>query len=184
MKSFLFFWVAMLSITTTVTAATKKVGYFDEVEALGSVAGQGLACQAKKYHQIELLARAIMIGKAKDGKQQHEAMQRYNDAKANAYMILKRENLSECDVILTDFDQQKIFKSVLYSDGKIKLYDGTLITPRKAYNAAALYKKDPDVFVKADAAYKKYVAQAQKNSKNAKKIPLTDSNYSKYANQF
>lgn len=183
MKKFLLTLMFMLPMYS-VSAAPNKPTYLEEMDALGSIAGQGLACRAKKYHQYEMLARAIMVGKAPSDKLQQEGVMRYNEAKVNAFMIIKRENLSECDVILSDFDQQKIFKSVLYADGRVKLYDGTLIQPRRTYDASKLYEKDPEVFEKADMAYKKVVAEAKKNSKNAKKLEFRDANYDRYANQF
>lgn len=183
MKSFLGGVLLSLVIMTTAQAAP-TISYFDEVYGLGTVAGQGLACRVQKYDDFEMLARAILIGKAKDANMQNEGLQAYNRGKVDAFMALEDEKFASCAEIIQNFGNQKIFNSVLYSDGRMKLYDGTVITPRKAYNVNKLYQKDPHAFAKADAAYKKYLAEAEKNSKNAKKIPLRDSNYSKYANQF
>ena len=181
------FWSIILMLNVffvAAQAANRSVSYSEVVYGLGSVAGQGLACQATKYDEYELLARAIMIGKAKDAQQQKEGIEQYNTGKVEAFMAIEDENFASCDEINTEFNSQKIFKSTLYSDGRIKLYDGTMITPRKTYNAARLYEKDPEAFAKADAAYKKSVALAEKNGKNAQKIPLHDANYDKYSNQF
>jgi len=174
----------ILLASTNVFAAGRPVSYLEEVYGLGSVAGQGLACQVKRYDEYELLARAIMIGKAPDAIQQKEAIQQYNVGKAEAFMAMEDENFASCPEVAEEFARQKIFKSTLYSDGRIKLYDGTMITPRKSYNANRLYEKDPNAFAKADAAYKKYVAQAEKDGKNAEKIQLHDANYDKYSGQF
>lgn len=165
-------------------AAAPKPTYLEEIKSLGAVAGEGLACRAKKYHQFELLARAILVGKAPNSKLQQEAMRTYNNAKVGTYTMIYDNGFENCDDIVYNFNRQKIFSSVLYSDGRVKLYDGTMITPRKPYDASKLYKKDPNVYAKAEEAYKKAVAQAQKNSKNAKKVPFRDANYSRYANQF
>jgi hypothetical protein len=182
------FWGILLSFCSlpliSVQAADRTVSYLDEVYSLGSVAGQGLACQARKYDEYELLARAIMIGKAQNAEQQKEGIQQYNTGKAEAFMAMEDENFAACDEVNAEFDNQKIFKSTLYSDGRIKLYDGTMITPRKSYNAARLYEKDPDAFAKADAAYKEFIAAAENNGKNAQKIKLRDANYDKYSDQF
>lgn len=183
MNKFLFYLIVSL-LTSTATFAKQKVSYLEEVYSLGSIAGQGLACQADKYHQFELLARAILMSKATDSKMQKEGMEKYNIGKVEAFMTIEDENFANCNEITNNFNKQKIFKSILYSDGKIKLYNGTIITPHKPYDASKLYKEDPYAFEKADKAYKKSLALAQKNSKNAKKIPLKDSNYNKYANQF
>lgn len=174
----------VLGCALPASAAERSVSYLEEVYSLGSVAGQGLACQSNKYDEYELLARAIMIGKAQNAAQQKEGIEQYNTGKVEAFMAMEDENFAACDEVNAEFDSQKIFKSTLYSDGRIKLYDGTMITPRKTYNAARLYQKDPDAFAKADAAYKKYVAQAEKNGKNAQKIKLHDANYDRYSDQF
>ena len=176
-------WVllSVLMLLGNTAAAAPKLTYLEEIFALGSVAGQGLACRSPKYDQFELLARAIMIGKAANGEMQKQGIEEYNAGKVEAFMNIEAENFASCGTILKEFERQKIFSSVLYSDGRIKLYDGTMITPRNPYDASKLYQKDPQAFEKAHAAYKKSVAKAKENAKNAKKIPLMDPNYSKYA---
>lgn len=164
--------------------AADKPSYLSEMYSLGSVCGQGLACKSQKYHQFELLARALVVSKAPNDKMQKEGMERYNTGKVEAFMAMEETNFADCDIILEEFDNQKIFQSTLYSDGRIQMYDGTMITPRKPYEADKLYVKDREAFLKADAAYKKSVAQAQKNGQNAKKIPLRDSRYEHFTDQF
>ena len=183
MKCFL--WaIAVWGMLFADVYAKPKVTYLEEVEQLGLMSGQGLACRAKKYHQFELLARAILVSKAPSATLQKKAMRVYNNAKGNTYMDIYDNSFAGCDEIVYAFNRQKIFKSVLYSDGRIKLYDGTLITPRKPYKASSLYKKDPNVFDEATNIYKKSIEKAKKNSKNAKKVPMYDANYKNYANQF
>lgn len=164
--------------------AAEEITYEQEMYALGAVSGQGLACKSQKYHQFELLARALIVSKAANDEMQKEGMRRYSAGKVNAFIAVEESHFADCDVIRAGFDGQKIFKSVLYSDGRIKLYDGTLITPRKPYKASALYEKDREAFIKADAAYKKSVALAKKNAQNAQRIQLKDFNYEKMAGQF
>jgi len=180
----IFLTFALLVFSGQNLLAAPKITYLEEMTDLGYISGQGLACRAKKYHQFELLARAILVGKAPNRKLQQKAMQTYNTAKVNTYMLIYDSGFENCDDIVYNFNRQKIFDSVLYSDGRIKLYDGTLITPRKPYDASRLYKKDPEVYAKAEETYKKALAQAQKNSKNAKRVEFRDANYSRYANQF
>lgn len=179
------FALILLIVCGLVTEAfAKQLTYSDEMYAMGTVSGQGLACKSSKYHQFELLARAIMVGKAKDAQMQREGMERYSSGKVDAFMAMEDSNFADCAEVLENFEKQKIFDCVLYSDGRIKMYDGTLITPRKPYKASSLYQKDREAFIKADALYKKYLAEAEKNGQNAKKIPLRDSNYERYAKEF
>ena len=185
MKKCLLFLIAIMCLGTgAVSAANKQPTYLDEATALGSVAGQGLACHAKKYHKFELLARAIIVSKAQSDKMQKDGLRAFNEAKADAFMTIESENFSDCDEIVYAFNRQKIFDATLYTNGKIKMPDGSLIIPRKAYNVAKLYKKDPQAFNKAEASYNKAVESALKNSEKQEKIELRDANYANFANQF
>ncbi len=126
----------------SIKANAAEQTYIEEVRSLGFVSGQGLACQASKYHTFELLARAILITKAPNDSMQAEGMQAYNEAKADAFISKIKDNLYNCSSINASFDNQKIFKAVLYGDGTIKMPDGKIITPRKAYDATLVYQKD------------------------------------------
>lgn len=168
----------------SVQASYNEPTYEEEMYLLGRVAGQGLACKSQKYHQFELLARALIVSKAANNELQNKGMIEFNTGKANAFIEIEDSNFADCSDILPSFENQPIFKSVLYSDGRLKMYDGTIITPRKPYDASKLYVKDREAFIKADAAYKKYLAQAQKNAQNAEKVPLVDSRYETYAKEF
>ncbi|MBR1903794.1 MAG: hypothetical protein IJ824_01280 [Alphaproteobacteria bacterium] len=183
MKKFIIGLLCFAFLCESVQAERKNLSYEEEMYVLGTVCGQGLACKSKKYHQFELLARAVVVGKATGDEQQKEGLQRYNAGKVDAFANMEAHNFSDCDVILSSFENQSIFKSVLYSDGRLKFPDGTLITPRRPYDASKLYVKDREAFIKADAMYKKYLAEAKKNMQNAPKIKLHDPNYARYSNE-
>ncbi|MBR1601561.1 MAG: hypothetical protein IJ677_08300 [Alphaproteobacteria bacterium] len=181
---FLTITVSFLVLVSSLANAAERISYTEEMYALGTVCGQGLACKSPKYHQFELLARALVVSKAANDQMQQEGMQSYNAGKVDAFMGMEASNFADCDMVREEFDKQKIFQSVLYSDGRIKLYDGTMITPRRPYEASKLYTKDREAFIKADAAYKKSVALAKKNAQNAKQVPLYDARYESIAKQF
>ena len=164
--------------------AAKQPTYLEEANALGSIAGQGLACRAKKYHKFELIARAIVVSRAKSDKMQQDGLRAFTEGKVNAFMDIEREKFSNCDEVVYAFNRQKIFETTLYRNGKVKLPDGTMIIPRKAYDVSKLYQRDPQAFNKADETYKNAVADAIENSKNQKMIKLEDANYADFANQF
>lgn len=125
--------------------AAPQPTYIEEVQALGYVAGEGLACDASKYHTYEMIARAFLISKAKSDSEQANGMEAYNEAKANAFILKIKDGLSDCDYIAESFDRQKIFKTVIYGDGTLKMPDGKIIKPRHAYDVTLVYTKDPDV---------------------------------------
>lgn len=133
----------------------QAVSYMEEVKALGSVAGQGLACNAKKYDTYEMLARAILITKAVNDQNQADGMYTYNESKANAYFSKQMDGFYLCNEVAHRFDNQDIFKSVLYADGSIKLPDGRIFNPRQAYDATILYDKNAKEREKAQAIYDK-----------------------------
>ncbi len=127
--------------------------YIEEVRALGAVAGQGMACGAEKYDTFELLARAILISKASSDSEQAGGMKAYNDAKANAYVSKQMDGFYECPGINKRFNSQDIFKATLYGDGTLKMPDGKIITPRRAYDATLIYDKG---FKEKESAQKIY----------------------------
>ena len=184
MKKIFFGAVFMLFISGTFNADAAPITYEEEMYALGAVSGQGLACKSKKYHQFELLARAIVVGKAPNAAVQSAGLRQYAEGKATTFMRVEDSNFADCATIIEEFENQPIFKSVLYSDGRIKMPDDTMIIPRKLYDASKLYQKDPEAFIKMDAMYKKTLADVQENMQNAPKVPFKDARYESYADQF
>lgn len=150
MKKSLGIWFALTVWAFPVQA---QMPYLEEVKALGVISGQGLACGASKYDTFELLARAILLTKSPSDKIQNDAVYAYSEAKANAYMSKEIDGYFECAEINRRFDAQEIFKAVLYADGAIKMPDGTLLTPRKAYDATMIYKKLDNERQRAKAIY-------------------------------
>lgn len=135
------------------TIAGAQMPYMEEVKALGAVSGQGLACGASKFDTFEMLARAILLTKSPSERLQNEAIYAYSEAKANAYMSKEMDGFYECGAINRRFDEQEIFKAVLYGDGTIKMPDGKILTPRKPYDARMIYKKNNKVRENAQAIY-------------------------------
>lgn len=135
---------ALSLVLFSFAASAQEATYLEEVQSLGAVAGQGLACNASKYDNFELLARAIMVSKAPSDAVQAEGMKAYNEYKATAFISKMRDGLSSCAEINNAFNQQSIFKATLYGDGTLKMPDGKIITPRKPYDATLIYQKDPE----------------------------------------
>ena len=136
-----------------ITSARAQMPYIEEVRALGAISGQGLACGASKYDTFELLARAILLTKSPSDKLQRDAIYAYSEEKANAYMSKEMDGYFECQQINKRFDNQEIFKAVLYADGTIKMPDGQILTPRKPYDDSMIYKQNPKVREEAKAIY-------------------------------
>ncbi len=142
MKKILFY--AFLLVLPVLNANAAEPTYIEEVRSLGYVSGQGLACKASKYDTFELLARAILISKAQSDDMQEQGMRAFNEAKAEAFISKIKDNMADCYQISQAFDNQQIFKAVLYGDGTIKMPDGKIVKPRHAYDATLVYEKDPN----------------------------------------
>ena len=141
----------------------QSVSYIEEMRALGNISGQGLACDASKYHTFEMLARAILISKAKSDLDQLTGMNVYNEQKAISFIQKVQEDFYNCDALAADFDKQKIFKMVLYGDGSIKMPDGTIIEPRNEYDPTLIYQRDNNARQKYMDMYN---AKKSKNQNN------------------
>ena len=50
---------------------------------------------------------------------------------------------------------------VLYGDGSIKMPDGSIVTPRKAYDPTLVYKKDENARQKYMQKYKQQIEKKQ-----------------------
>ena len=85
------------------------ISYMDEVKALGAVAGQGLACDSTRIDTFEMIARVILITKARSNAEQAAGMRAYNEEKANAYISKQLDGFYECPQIVRRFDNQAIF---------------------------------------------------------------------------
>jgi hypothetical protein len=138
--------------------------YLKDVENLGYVSGEGLACGAQKYPSYETIARAYMVSSAKSDKEQADGMYMYNKAKVKGYTRKKRSGLIGCDEVNIRFNNQKILQSKLYKNGTIKLPDGKVIKPRKEYDASLLYDKSEDERSKMNSLYNKIQNKKKKQA--------------------
>ena len=134
-------------------AAQERVTYIEEVKALGLVAGQGLVCNASRYDDFEMLARAILLTKAPSDSALQRGVRVYNEAKADAYISKRMDGGYLCGEIRERFDNQDIFQATLYEDGTIKMPNGQLLTPRRPYDASQIYRKDVNEQKRLKAIY-------------------------------
>lgn len=137
------------------TNVSAQIPYMEEAKALGAVSGQGLACNSVKYDNFELLARAIILSKSPSDSMQEKALYTYNEAKANAYFSKQMDGFFECSSINNSFDNQDIFNATLYANGTLKMPDGSIITPRRPYDATMIYKKNGKARQELQAIYNK-----------------------------
>lgn len=156
--------ISLLLIIANINTASAD--YIEEVKDLGYISGEGVACGAKRYPSYETVARAYLVSAAKSNEEQSRGMYAYNEAKASAFMRIRRSGNFDCAEILERFDKQKIFKTKLYKNGTLKMPDGKVIKPRQAYDATKVYDKTYNEKKYLEDMYEKNLAkkriQAQK----------------------
>lgn len=163
-KAFHVLLIAFMLFAAIDAKAQTAGNYIEEMQGLGVVAGEGMACRASRYDDYELLARAYLITKATSDYEQKQGMDAYNSAKVTTYMTMRRAGFYDCREILQAFDNQLIFKTKLYADGTIHTPDGKILTPRQPYDASKIYEKDPKLYENI----KKIVDKASAKTKNKK----------------
>ena len=168
MNKFLILLFCIISFSAN-AQNTITPSYIEEMKALGTVSGNGMACGASKYSTFEMLARAILITKAVSDENQEAGMRAFNTAKADAFISKQADGMYNCDEINARFNEQKIFKTTLYADGTIKMYDGKVFHPRHPYDATMLKDDEKSNRAKAIKAYN----NAKLRSKGRKKYALS-----------
>ena len=168
MKKFLILAFSLIAFNSNAQNSITP-SYIEEMKALGSVSGTGLACGAARYNTFEMLARAILVTKAVSDQNQEEGMRAYNTAKADAFLAKQSDGLYNCDELNARFNNQKIFKTILYADGTLKMYDGKVYHPRHPYDATML--KDDESKNRKQAV--KIYNNAKIKSKGRKKYALS-----------
>ena len=141
-----------------------KAGYIEDVKNLGYVSGEGLACGAKKYKKYEFIARAYLISAAKSDEEQAEGEYEYNSAKARAYLSKRHVGMIDCPETNERFNEQKIFDTIVYKTGKLKMPDGKIIKPREKYDVMKVYDLSDDEKARVDEKYQSIVAKRKKQA--------------------
>lgn len=156
-----------LSFLLQASPALAQMSYLEEMQALGTVSGQGLACGSSQYDKYEMLARAIMLTKAPTSKALQDGVYAYNAAKADSYLAKQRDGGYLCGEITGLFNSQEIFQITLYEDGTLKMPDGKIVTPKIPYDAKQIYKKDEKLKNGLKEVYAGSVQKAQAKIRKA-----------------
>lgn len=156
--------IAIISMLVTISSNALANNYLKDVENFGLISGEGLACGVKYYPQYEHIARAYLVSAAKSDEEQAAGMYKYNEAKVRAFMKKKQVALMGCDEVKYRFNKQKILKTKIYKNGKIKFPDGKVIIPRREYDANLVYDRKIDEKAKLDAMYNKILKKKKVNA--------------------
>ena len=156
--------VLITTIILCLTAPSVRADYLEDVRNLGYISGEGIACNAPRYRSYELVARAYLVSSAQSDEEQAEGMYAYNEAKARAFLKKRKSGLYDCGEVRERFENQEIFKTKLYKNGKLKMPDGKVIKPRQEYDVTKLYDINSNEREHLNEYYEKL---AQKNIKRA-----------------
>ena len=132
-KSMLFCAVMVLLFNLVAHADVRTAKGVPETEQLGLSAGVALACgvdrdQLKNY---EMIASRLIVNPLKTDVAEKEALNAYAKAKLKAFKEQKQRNLIPCADVLKRFENQEIFKAVVYRDGTVKMPNGKVIKPER-----------------------------------------------------
>ena len=126
-----------------VLANSRTMQGVSETEQLGISAGVALACHAdqEQLKNYEMIASRIISNPLKTVAAEKEALRLYAQAKLKAYTEHKKQKLMNCNEVLSRFESQEIFKSVIYRDGTIKMPNGKVIKPERPLKTKKTSKK-------------------------------------------
>lgn len=131
---FILLTVMMMSVVFSVQAQepARTARGLTESEQLGITAGAALACNVgAQLDDFELIASRIMANKSVTAAEERQNYQTYAEAKLKAYKEQKENPQLSCGQVLDSFSRLPIFRSVVYADGSVKMYDGSMLYPRR-----------------------------------------------------
>ena len=119
--------LGMCFLSFSLVAAEPSV--LEEAALLGTMAGLAETCgeKDKKLSDFELISSRLIANKSISDKEEIRGYRRYAEEKATAMRKQKNNPKLSCGEILRRFENMPIFKSVVYSDGSLKLSDGTFL---------------------------------------------------------
>lgn len=126
-----------------VLANSRTMQGVSETEQLGISAGVALACDVdeEQLKNYEMIASRIISNPLKTDAAEKAALRLYAQAKLKALTEQKKQKLMNCNEVLSRFESQEIFKSVIYRDGTIKMPNGKVIKPERPLKTKKTSKK-------------------------------------------
>ncbi len=115
------------------TAMSADLSLLEEAALLGTMGGLAEVCgeNSKKLSDYELIAARLIANKADSEKEEVRGYRRYAEEKATAIRRQKNKPQMSCAEVVSRFEKMTIFKSVVYSDGSLKLSDGTFLKAKR-----------------------------------------------------
>jgi hypothetical protein len=125
-----------------VMAAERTVNGLTEAQQLGITAGTALACNAGgKLDDFELIASRIIANQALTEEAEKQGYREFAESKLRAYNEQRHNPQESCGAVLDSFKHLPIFRSVVYADGGLKMYDGQYLKPLRPVKQTNSKKK-------------------------------------------
>lgn len=113
-----------------VMASERTTNGLTEAQQLGITAGTALACNAgSRLDDFELIASRIIANKALTAEAEQKGYREFAESKLRAYNEQRNNPQESCGAVLDSFKHLPIFRSVVYADGGVKMYDGSYLKP-------------------------------------------------------
>lgn len=120
----------ILAIFVMCEAKAQNIRAMSDAEQLGMTAGLAMACGAdKKLEDFDLISARILANQSPTDEAERREAKVYAQAKWDAMMRQKKGKQSDCKEIIEHFNKLPLFNSIVYSDGSVKLPDGTWSRP-------------------------------------------------------
>ena len=130
MKKLILLILLLVAVPVYVQADERTTEGMTEAEQLGVTAGLALACNAGgKLDDFELIASRLIANKALTAEAEQKGYREFAEAKFRAYNEQKNDPKESCGAILDSFNRLPLFRSVVFADGGLKMYDGTYLKP-------------------------------------------------------
>ena len=127
-----FFLLLMLSGCVFPVYA-KEFSVMDEAAMLGMMEGIAEACgeKPKKLEDFKLITARLIANKTDSHEEEVACYRRYASEKVLGMTRQKNNPKMPCKEVLYRFENMPLFKSVVYSDGSLKLSDGTFLKNKR-----------------------------------------------------
>ena len=130
MKKIIMMLILLAAVPVYAMGGERTTEGMTEAEQLGVTAGLALACNAgSKLDDFELIASRLIANKALTAEAEQKGYREFAEAKLGAYNEQKNDPHESCGAILDSFNHLPLFRSVVFADGGLKLYDGTYLKP-------------------------------------------------------
>ena len=126
------FFILFCLCASPVLAGNRTTRGLSVPAQLGITSGTALACNAgSKLDDFELIASRIIANSAPTEEAEQAGYREFAQAKLRAYQEQRNDPQETCSAVLDSFRHLPIFRSIVYADGSVRMYDGSYLKPQR-----------------------------------------------------